>query len=205
VRAAASPNEDLLAPVVGGVASLVTHVALALVLLQLPYQPPGDPTPLWAGVDAIGEGGGETQEGSRSWRATPLAFGGPRNPQNVDVGRRGERGDVVGAERAVLLFTVVDGVTLQDSPTNSPNVSQVQRLRTARDRASWETRRRATPNPDDQPFLASGRGDHRERRPVRTTDAAEGARVAPEPGSPGADRQSPEGEDRGHVAGASDA
>ncbi|MEZ4251883.1 MAG: hypothetical protein R3B99_27035 [Polyangiales bacterium] len=43
-------------------------------------------------------------------------------------------------------------------------ISQIQRIDTARERVSRRTG--ATPNPDDDPFLASGEGTHRERRPV---------------------------------------
>ena len=107
-----------------------------------------------------------------------------RSAQNVDAPQPGEEGDTSGAVAFVLLVSGAHGVVLQDSPNNSPGPSQVQRIRTAADRASWENRR-ATPNPHDDPFLASGTGRHPERRPVASVDPRPGARSAPEASSLG--------------------
>ena len=109
----------------------------------------------------------------------PPEPGGPRSAQNVDGEDRGRGGEVDGAVSFTLLVDRAHPVNLQDSPLNSADAAQTQRIRTARDRAAWENRRRATPNPEDEYFLASGSGRHRERRPVDARDAAHGARLSP--------------------------
>ena len=100
--------------------------------------------------------------------------GGRRARQNIDANRRGQRGDHQGAAEVQLLLSEASAITLQDSPLNTAAASQLQRIRTSARRASWE-RRRATPNPSDDEFLASGRGTHRERRPLVRWDPTEGA------------------------------
>ncbi len=78
----------------------------------------------------------------------------------------------------ILLLPHDDLITLQDSALNSNDGAQSQRIRTASSRATREDRR-ATPNPNDNPWLASGEGVHPERRPLSARDAREGARIAP--------------------------
>jgi hypothetical protein len=120
--------------------------------------------------------------------------GGRLSAQNVDAARAGEGGDTTGAVEVVFLVSRAHGATLQDSAWNAPRVSQTQRIDTADDRASWENRR-ATPSPDDDPFLASGDGRHRERRPVSARDATAGVDEATRPSERG-------GEDVGVTVGA---
>lgn len=88
--------------------------------------------------------------------------GGQRRPGNLDS-RRAGRGSGGAQNPSILLADVADNVTLRDSTTNA-SVSQLQRLRTHRSRQSWENRR-ATPNPGETAFLASGMGRIQERRP----------------------------------------
>src|SRR5690606_4827031 len=104
--------------------------------------------------------------------------------QNVDAESRGEGGDTSGAVDFVLLVSRPHGATLQDSAWNAPRVSQIQRIDTADDRASWENRR-ATPSPGDLPFLASGQGTHAERRTPSERDARAGVSVPSEAGERG--------------------
>ena len=161
----------------GASLSLAVHVFVAFFLWQLPpaTQPTAEHPELeWlSSTEATSEG----TSGSVRGAASPLVLGIPSSAQNVDADRRGEGGDLDGAVEFTLLVSTAHAVQLQDSVNNSGRVSQAQRIRTASDRASWENRR-ATPNPDSQPFLASGEGVHRQRRPVRATDATTGARQA---------------------------
>jgi TonB family protein len=111
-------------------------------------------------------------------RASRLVPGGAESPQNIDADDRGRGGDGVGAAAVLLLLPRPADLTLTDSTLDAIGVGQTQRIDTAQTRSSLEDRR-ATPSPRDEPFLASGTGEHRERRPVAATDAATGARRAP--------------------------
>src|SRR5690606_30344047 len=89
--------------------------------------------------------------------ASPVTPGGAEAAQNVDARDRGRGGDRSGADQVVLLLPRADPITLSDAPMNALGVGQTQRIDTARDRATAEDRR-ATPNPADDAFLASGSG-----------------------------------------------
>jgi TonB family protein len=105
---------------------------------------------------------------------------------------------VTGAYEVAFLVTESAPITLVDAPLNAAERSQIQRIDTASDRASWDDRR-ATPHPDDDPFLASGAGEHRERRELSVDDAREGARIAPQASVAG-DRALGRGQGGGHGA-----
>ncbi len=105
--------------------------------------------------------------------------GGSEARDNVDALRRGGGGELTGAYEVAFLVTESAPITLVDAPLNAADRSQVQRIDTASDRASWDDRR-ATPHPSDDPFLASGEGEHRERRDPSAEDARAGARIAPQ-------------------------
>ena len=94
----------------------------------------------------------------------------------MDGEDRGQGGDATGAVAFTLLVDRAHPVNLQDSPLNSADAAQAQRIRTARDRAAWENMRRATPNPADEYFLASGDGLFAEK--AAPTDAARAQRDA---------------------------
>lgn len=170
--------------VLGAVMSIAAHAAVALVLYRLPSGSEAvarAEAPYEVDVAAVGNSEGTvgaSLRGRLPSDADPSVAGGLRSAQNLDADDRGEGGDAVGAERGILMLDRAQDVLLFDSPLNNLAAAQTQRIRTSRSRATLENRR-ATPNPDDDPFLASGDGAHRERRPVRATDAAEGARVAP--------------------------
>ncbi|MCB9599516.1 MAG: TonB C-terminal domain-containing protein [Sandaracinus sp.] len=157
---------------IGVGASLVLHAMLAIWVWRLP--PAVELLPIELAVNVAIEGVSSSDEpGSQERGAADPRAGGGLSAQNVDALDRGQGGDESGAVDVVFLVSRAHGATLQDSAWNAPRVSQIQRIDTARDRVSWENRR-ATPNPDDDPFLASGEGTHRERRPVATTDARAG-------------------------------
>ena len=165
--------------------SLVAHAAATLLLFTLPVARTSEKRPVQSKQLAIDvtalpapEGGGGTAHRDEAHAADDALAGGDTSRQNIDALDPGQGGDATGALVSIRLLTHDDPVLLFDSPLNNLAASQLQRIRTARDRATLE-RRRATPNPHDQPFLASGDGPHRERRRTALTDAAPGARVAP--------------------------
>ncbi|WP_157069134.1 TonB family protein [Sandaracinus amylolyticus] len=171
----------------GAAVSLLAHLAIAWLLptLSATRTDAADaPAELAIDVrfsDEAGDGTAVRVPGA----ATPLEPGGADPEHNVDARDRGQGGDRTGAQRVIRLLPRADQVTLSDAPMNALGVGQTQRIETARDRATREDRR-ATPHPADDPFLASGDGEHPERRPVARVDAAPGARVAPEAGTRGA-------------------
>lgn len=169
----------------GAMASVGVHASVALLLITLPTGAERAEERLAAPYDvevtpvehARGTAGAD-RRGSTPNQADRAVAGGDRRLQNIDAEDPGQGGDATGALVAIRLLENDDRVLLFDSPLNNLAAGQTQRIRTARDRATLE-RRRATPNPNDQAFLASGDGVHQERRPVRADDSAEGARAAP--------------------------
>lgn len=173
----------------GAALSLVLHLAIAFLLpglgeieRQIAEARPAEPdVELEVRWDEAGDATALRVPGA----AVPLVPGGADADHDVDARDHGQGGDRSGADEVILLLPRADGITLADAPMNTLGVGQTQRIETARDRATVEVRR-ATPHPADDAFLASGDGEHRERRPVAARDATPGARVAPEAGSRGA-------------------
>ena len=170
--------------VMGAVMSLAAHAAVAVVLYRLPSparamraEAPSYQVEV-APIGAPTGGAGASTRGRLPTNAEPVEAGGMRSAQNLDARDRGQGGDATGPERAILMLDRAHDILLFDSPLNNLAAAQQQRIRTARSRATLENRR-ATPNPNDDAFLASGDGRHAERRPVSATDATLGARVAP--------------------------
>ncbi|HET9932668.1 MAG TPA: hypothetical protein VFQ35_18320, partial [Polyangiaceae bacterium] len=95
------------------------------------------------------------------------------------------RGTRSRGERATNLSSSVDPLTLQRDTPNHLDQSQVQRLRTARRRQSWDDRR-ATPHPMELDFVASGRGRLALRRPVSDIPPSAGALSPHQPRAVGA-------------------
>ncbi len=184
----------------GVLASVGLHGALAVWMWRLP--PVVAMIPADLAVPVVVEGTNATGAGITEDGAAPAVPGGGISAQNVDMDSRGEGGDASGARDVVWLVSRVHGATLQDSAWNAPRVSQVQRIDTAADRASWENRR-ATPSPLEDPFLASGDGVHRERRPVSARDARAGVDEASRPrAAGGVDARATVGEAQGPTSAA---
>jgi TonB family protein len=108
--------------------------------------------------------------------AAPSAHGGA-TVARVDTGTPGRGGAATGAP-AVNLAADDDGLVLSPDLLSRLDREQMQRLATARARASREDRR-ATTNPMELTFLASGKGEHPERRPSAEADPSRGSLVAP--------------------------
>jgi hypothetical protein len=121
----------------------------------------------------------------------------------VDEGVAGRGGSATGA-RATNLAASDDGMNLSPDLMSRLDRDQHQRLRTAAIRTTHEDRR-ATTNPMELTFLASGKGEHQERRPSSPSDPSRGSLVAPRAavlgGHPGTGRPEEE-EGQGQVPGA---
>lgn len=168
-------------PIVVLCASVLTHATVAILLLRIPHEQRSTAIVVelelsGGGVAGINAAGGIADTHDRPLRHLheTLRLGGPSSSQNVDDAELGQGGDAVGSTNAVRLASQADAITLQDSPMNAVGQAQAQRIRTATDRATQEVRR-ATPHPNDQAFLASGDGEHRERRRIAEVDPRNGA------------------------------
>jgi TonB family protein len=125
---------------------------------------------------------------------TPTTYGGA-TVARVDTGAPGAGGDALGA-RATNLAAYAEDLSLNPDLLSHLERDQVQRLRTARLRTTREDRR-ATTNPMELTFLASGKGEHQERRPDNPTNPSRGTLASPLPpavlgGHPGSNAESTE-------------
>ena len=123
----------------------------------------------------------------------PEAHGGATIAR-VDTGTAGRGGQATGA-RAVNLAALDEDLRLSPDLLSRLDRDQHQRLKTAAVRTTHEDRR-ATTNPMEVTFLATGTGEHQERRPNAATDPSRGSLVAPRPasvlgGSPGSHELEP--------------
>lgn len=170
------------APLGFAVASIALHLALMALLPATPPTALARRPPLLDDAEIrLVPGTGEAITGGRvpDTEAALLTPGGAHPlDHNVDAIDPGVGGDGRGAIEIVLLVPHDDLITLTDAPWNAAGPSQTSRIDVADDRATFEDRR-ATPSPSDTPFLASGPGEHPERRPVSEVDARTGAAVAP--------------------------
>lgn len=100
------------------------------------------------------------------------------------------RGGTRTGQQATNLSSSIDPLTLERETLNRLNLSEVQRLRVARLRRTKDDRR-ATPNPMELDFVASGPGWHKIRRSPARTSPSRGGAVGGVPGvagsAPGAD------------------
>jgi TonB family protein len=99
--------------------------------------------------------------------------GGEREPR-PDQRRAGRGGSDESSQRALNLADAIDGLLLDRDPLNRLDRSQVQRIDTGQSRRSRDDRR-ATPNPLELSFLATGRGRIAERRPPAHSNPSRGA------------------------------
>lgn len=120
-------------------------------------------------------------------------LGGERTPR-PDIDDPGRGGTREASERALNLADSVDGLSLDRDPLNRLDRSQVQRLRTGELRESLDDRR-ATPNPMELSFVASGNGRLALRRPPADTNPSRGAANGGVAASEGALLGGPETED----------
>ena len=131
----------------------------------------------------------------------PPAGGGPlvRHPDTAEAGRGGSRSTPLGATN---FASHIDPINLEPDPLTHLDRSQVQRLRTATERRSWEDHR-STPTPMQLTFLATGPGRLQERRsPANAARGSLAGKLAtPMGGTPGSATE-PNGADPASLPGA---
>ena len=110
----------------------------------------------------------------------PTTFGGA-TVARVDTGTLGAGGTTMGA-KATNLEAYAEDLNLNPDLLSHLERDQVQRLRTARLRTTHEDRR-ATTNPMELTFLASGKGELQERRPDSPKNPSRGTLASPLPPS----------------------
>lgn len=121
--------------------------------------------------------------------------GGGERVARPDMRRAGRGGTSEVNEAALNLADSNDGITLNRDPLNRLDQrSQVQRLRTARERRSWDDRR-ATPQPGELSFLASGDQGRQYRRPPALSDPSAGLARLQRASTQGGSAGLPAGED----------
>jgi TonB family protein len=105
---------------------------------------------------------------------------------HVDTGAAGRGGDPASSQRAIHLTDDEEWMRLSPDLLSRLDRDQLQRLRTARERAAWEDRR-ATTHPTELTFLASGTGARPERRTPSLFDPSRGALASASPSTLGGD------------------
>jgi TonB family protein len=110
----------------------------------------------------------------------PTAHGGATIAR-VDTGTLGRGGDAMG-KKAINLAAIDEDQTLSPDPTSRLDRDQHQRLKTSTFRTTREDRR-ATTHPMEATFLATGTGEHEERRPSAPADPSRGSLASPRPAS----------------------
>jgi TonB family protein len=107
-----------------------------------------------------------------------------------DTGRAGQGGAATALVAAQNLSDADERMRLSPDPMSRLDRDQVQRLRVARARASWEDRR-STTHPAELTLVTSGFGRILERRAISPTSPSRGAWQAPRPSVRGASLGSP--------------
>ena len=111
----------------------------------------------------------------------PVAHGGSTIAR-VDTGTLGRGGSSAGA-RAINLAALDEELSLSPDLISRLDRDQHQRLKTTAKPRTTREDRRATTNPMELTFLATGTGEHQERRPRAISDPSRGSLIAPRPPS----------------------
>ncbi len=112
---------------------------------------------------------------------TPPDAHGGSTIARVDTGNLGRGGQATG-QRAINLAAIDEDLSLSPDLRSRLDRDQHQRLKTATMRTTHEDRR-ATTHPMEVIFLATGTGEHEERRPSAASDPNRGSLSAPRPAS----------------------
>ncbi|MDB4946569.1 MAG: hypothetical protein JWP97_6103 [Labilithrix sp.] len=110
----------------------------------------------------------------------PVAHGGA-TVARVDTGARGQGGEATSV-KATNLAARAEDLSLSPDLLSRLDREQEQRLRNAEQRQTRDDRR-STTHPMELTFLASGAGEHQERRPSAARDPSRGSLVVPRPAS----------------------
>ncbi|MGH7437780.1 MAG: hypothetical protein ACRENE_19050, partial [Polyangiaceae bacterium] len=97
---------------------------------------------------------------------------------HFDRGTPGRGGDATARERALNFADDPDRMSLSPDALNRLDRDQIQRLRVARSRSSWEDRR-STTHPGELTLVTTGPGYVRERRPSAAWAPSRGALDSP--------------------------
>jgi TonB family protein len=103
----------------------------------------------------------------------PKTFGGATEA-HIDTKRQGRGGDLKSDQRAMNYADRDDRLSRSRDIRSHLDNEQVQRMKVAKTRASWEDWR-ATKNPMELAFIATGPGTIQERRPVSNAAPSQGA------------------------------
>jgi TonB family protein len=106
---------------------------------------------------------------------TPPSGGAVAHP---DTERSGRGGEVTAKEQALNMADEDERLRLSPDLLSRLDRDQIQRLRAARSRASWEDRR-STTHPAELTLVASGRGNVEERRALAATLPSRGVLESP--------------------------
>ncbi|MGO9833089.1 MAG: energy transducer TonB [Polyangiaceae bacterium] len=123
-------------------------------------------------LPAAGEGYWLDQQPPVPEGEVPRAAGGEL-VAHLDTGARGRGGEPTSSLRALNLADVDDRMRLSPDPLSRLDRDQLQRLRVARQRASWEDRR-STTHPTELTLVATGPGTVRERRAMAAVAPSRG-------------------------------
>ena len=117
---------------------------------------------------------------------TRVIPGGGERVARPELHRAGRGGSSDSVQAALNLADSNDGLTLDRDPLNRFDRSQVQRIDTSNERRSLDDRR-ATPNPTELSFLATGPGRVLERRPLSRVNPSNGSLSGAEPSAVGSE------------------
>ena len=131
----------------------------------------GVPTPIDLPPVAVGTASSEVLVDR--FGDVPVVTGGTAIAR-LDTGRDGHGGDETSAVAATHLSDRNEALHLSPDDVSHLDRDQIQRIRSATTRASWEDRR-STTNPMELTFIATGTGDRQERRAPSATDPSRGA------------------------------
>jgi TonB family protein len=187
-------------------ASLVFHTAVAIGWIAHQLLPHNELTVVAHTSDAIGDARGdeplaidlptidigtlvEDVAAAPSPGDAPQPLGGTTVPR-MDTEIAGHGGDDAAREQALNLSDGDEHMTLSMELMNRLDRDQINRLRVARKRQSWDDRR-ATKNPSEDSFVQNGKGHVMQRRGAAPYDPSRGALIAMRASTLGADDGAP--------------
>lgn len=124
-------------------------------------------------LPGVAEGTLRTEDSHDARGVTPKIAGGDAIAR-VDTRTQGRGGTGASPTRAIHLEDRAEPYRYSPDTMSRLDRDQLQRLKTAAERTAWEDRR-ATKNPMELTFLASGTFERRERRAIALVDPSRGA------------------------------
>ncbi len=172
-------------------ASAALHVAVTALLASAPRTRPAADVPLIlpaarstgaadepAGLPVVEQGISIVDEPAAPVEP-PRSLSAGDTVARTDTGSPGHGGDEVDRAAALNLADADERMRLSPDLLSRLDRDQLQRLRVARERASWEDRR-STTHPAELTFVAIGSGVVHERRPRAERDPSRGALASPD-------------------------